>query len=296
MAVTGTSGRWHFRFCMEVSPLLIELVNPPVGAPTLSIDSTGPRPSSTRTRKTSEIHTPAPVIPVAPRIWYLRGRAVVEYAAAVALMILAAPVLFLTAILVRLTSRGPAFYTQTRIGRNGKLFTIYKIRTMVHDCESLTGPRWAMPEDPRVTRVGHFLRRTHLDELPQLFNVLRGDMSLIGPRPERPEFVPKLERAVPRYRERLAIRPGITGLAQVHLPPDTDIESVRRKLAYDLYYIQNMSVWLDLRILAATLFYSVGNPLLLSRRMTRTPIDQSQEEPVAIPLPEEATRRKKICA
>jgi lipopolysaccharide/colanic/teichoic acid biosynthesis glycosyltransferase len=217
-------------------------------------------------------------------------------AAALVLVILAAPLLLLSALLVKLTSRGPAFYTQTRIGRNGKLFTIYKVRTMVHDCESLTGPRWAMPEDPRVTRVGHFLRRTHLDELPQLFNVLRGDMSLIGPRPERPEFVPKLERAVPRYRERLAIRPGITGLAQVHLPPDTDIDSVRRKLAYDLYYIQKMNVWLDLRILVATVFYSLGNPWLLSRRITRTPFDQTQEGPMAIPLPEEGTARKKICA
>jgi lipopolysaccharide/colanic/teichoic acid biosynthesis glycosyltransferase len=238
---------------------------------------------------------PAP-IPPAPHAWYLGGRAVLEWAAAAMLVILAAPVLFLAALLVKLTSRGPAFYTQTRIGRKGKLFTIYKIRTMVHDCESLTGPRWAMPEDPRITRVGHFLRRTHLDELPQLFNVLRGDMSLIGPRPERPEFVPKLERAVPRYRERLAIRPGITGLAQVHLPPDTDIESVRRKLAYDLYYIHNVSVWLDLRILVATVFYSLGNPLLLSRRITRTPFDQIQEEPIPMPVTDEAPARKKMCA
>jgi lipopolysaccharide/colanic/teichoic acid biosynthesis glycosyltransferase len=290
------SGRWHLLFCMEVSPLLIDFVNPQGEAPALSIEPNGPRPTATRTRQSSELHTPAPSIPAPPHAWYVRSRAVIEYAAAVALALLAAPMLFLAALLVRLTSKGPAFYTQTRIGRNGKQFTIYKIRTMVHDCESLTGPRWAMPEDPRVTRVGHFLRRTHLDELPQLFNVLRGDMSLIGPRPERPEFVPKLERAVPRYRERLAIRPGITGLAQVHLPPDTDIESVRRKLAYDLYYIQNMSVWLDLRILVATVFYSLGNPLLLSRRISRTPFDQGQEEPISIPLPDDGTARKKICA
>jgi lipopolysaccharide/colanic/teichoic acid biosynthesis glycosyltransferase len=281
---------------MEVSPLLIDFVNSHVEAPTLSIESNSPRPSATRTRKTAEVYTPLPIISAAPHASYLRGRAVIEFTAALALAILASPVVLLAAVLVRLTSKGPAFYSQTRIGRNGKLFTIYKIRTMVHECESLTGPRWAMPEDPRVTRVGQFLRRTHLDELPQLFNVLRGDMSLIGPRPERPEFVPKLERAVPRYRQRLAIRPGITGLAQVHLPPDTDVESVRRKLAYDLYYIQNMNVWLDVRILAATFFYSVGNPWLLSRRITRTPFDRGHEKPMSIPLPDEGTARTKICA
>jgi lipopolysaccharide/colanic/teichoic acid biosynthesis glycosyltransferase len=293
MAVAPMSGRWKFSFCMEVSPLLIDIVNPQVEAPTLSIASDDPRPTPTRTRKSPEI--PAP-IPAPPHAWYLRGRALVEYTAAVFLVVLAAPVLFLAALAVRLTSRGPAFYTQTRIGRNGKLFTIYKIRTMVHDCESLTGPRWAMPEDPRITRVGYFLRRTHLDELPQLFNVLRGDMSLIGPRPERPEFVPKLERAVSHYRDRLAIRPGITGLAQVHLPPDTDIDSVRRKLAYDLYYIQNMNVSLDLRILAATVFYSLGNPWFLSRRLTRTPFDQAEDKPISLPLPDHGLGRKRICA
>jgi lipopolysaccharide/colanic/teichoic acid biosynthesis glycosyltransferase len=290
---------------MEVIPLLIDFVNPQVETPTRSLTRNGSPVDAarhgspidaTRTRKTAAVYTPLPIVSAAPHASYLRARAVIEFMVALALAILAAPVLFLAALLVRLTSKGPAFYTQTRIGRNGKLFTIYKIRTMVHDCESLTGPRWSMPEDPRVTRVGHFLRRTHLDELPQLFNVLRGDMSLIGPRPERPEFIPKLERAVPRYRQRLAIRPGITGLAQVHLPPDTDVESVRRKLAYDLYYIQNMNVWLDVRILVATFFYSLGNPWLLSRRITRAPFDQSQERPTSFPLPEEGAARKKMCA
>src|SRR5205085_11405871 len=105
----------------------------------------------------------------------------------------AAPVIALAALLLKLTSHGPAFYTQTRVGRNGRLFTIYKVRTMLHRCESLTGPRWSVPGDPRITAVGCLLRVTHVDELPQLLNVLRGEMSLIGPRPERPEFVPELE-------------------------------------------------------------------------------------------------------
>src|SRR5207248_4660391 len=139
-------------------------------------------------------------------------------------------------LLVKLTSPGPMLYTQTRLGRRGRPFTIYKIRTMLHDCESLTGPQWSTPGDTRITRVGRWLRRTHIDELPQLWNVLRGDMSLVGPRPERPEFIPELENAIPFYRDRLLVRPGITGLAQVQLPPDTDMDSVRRQLAHDIYY------------------------------------------------------------
>src|SRR5205823_316253 len=116
--------------------------------------------------------------------------------------------------------------------------------------------RWSIPGDPRVTLIGQVLRRTHLDELPQLLNVLRGDMSLIGPRPERPEFLPELEAAFPRYRDRLAVRPGVTGLAQVQLPADSDLDSVREKLRHDLYYIQHLGPWLDLRILICTAFYA----------------------------------------
>src|SRR5439155_3872848 len=167
-------------------------------------------------------------------------KAVLDRVAALALLVLGGPLILVLALLVKLTSRGPAFYTQTRLGRHGVPFTICKLRTMMNKCESLTGPRWSMPGDPRVTGLGRFLRATHLDELPQLLNVLRGDMSLIGPRPERPEFLPELERACPRYRERLAVRPGVTGLAQVQLPADTNIASVRRKLAYDLYYIRHV--------------------------------------------------------
>ena len=119
--------------------------------------------------------------------------------------------------------------------------------------------------------MGKFLRRTHLDELPQLWNVIRGDMSLIGPRPERPEFVPGLQQAIPHYTDRLLVRPGVTGLAQVQLPADTDLESVRRKLAYDLYYVRQISFWLDLRILVCTAFNVLGVPFHVLRDMFRMP-------------------------
>jgi lipopolysaccharide/colanic/teichoic acid biosynthesis glycosyltransferase len=198
-------------------------------------------------------------------------KTVLDFLAAGLLLVPATPVMLLAALFVKLTSRGPAFYVQTRLGRDGRPFPIYKIRTMMHKCESLTGPRWSMPGDPRITLVGHFLRLSHLDELPQLLNVLRGDMSLIGPRPERPEFLPELEAAFPWYRERLRVRPGVTGLAQVQLPADTNLDSVRHKLTYDLYYIHNMGPWLDLRILLCTALYALGVPFRLSRGLFRIP-------------------------
>jgi lipopolysaccharide/colanic/teichoic acid biosynthesis glycosyltransferase len=193
------------------------------------------------------------------------------------LAVLALPVILLAALLVKLTSKGPAFYTQVRVGRGGKAFTIIKLRTMFDKCESLTGPRWSVPGDPRVTPLGWLLRKTHIDELPQLWNVLRGEMSLIGPRPERPEFVPQLERQLPAYRQRLNVRPGVTGLAQLRLPPDTDVESVRRKLAHDLYYIRHLSPWLDLKLLICTPFYSLGAPFGLLARALGLPASAEVE-------------------
>jgi lipopolysaccharide/colanic/teichoic acid biosynthesis glycosyltransferase len=189
---------------------------------------------------------------------YAPLRRVLDFALALVILVLAAPVMALAAVVVRLTSRGPAFYTQIRTGLHGKPFTIFKIRTMVDKCESLTGPRWTIPGDPRITPIGWLLRKTHIDELPQLLNVLRGDMSLIGPRPERPEFVQELEKAVPGYPRRHAVLPGITGLAQVQLAPDTDLESVRSKLVYDLYFVCQQSLWLDFRILLATGLHILG--------------------------------------
>ncbi len=209
--------------------------------------------------------------------WYLRCKSALDFSMALLLAIPVAPLVTLIALGVKLTSRGPVFYTQSRVGKNGRPFTIYKVRTMIDNCESLTGPRWSIPGDPRVTRVGWFLRKTHLDELPQLLNVLRGDMSLIGPRPERPEFVPDLERALPAYRQRLVIRPGVTGLAQVQQPADTDLDCVRRKLSYDLYYIERLSPWLDLRLLFATAFYAAGVSFTTVGKVARLPEPEQVE-------------------
>jgi lipopolysaccharide/colanic/teichoic acid biosynthesis glycosyltransferase len=215
----------------------------------------------TKTRVAQDVPSD-PEIPAAPPPpgWYARCKPVLDFTASLVLLVLAGPVILLAAALVKLTSRGPAFYSQTRVGKDGRLFTLYKIRSMKHDCEKTSGARWSTPGDPRVTRLGAFLRKTHLDELPQLWNVLKGDMSLVGPRPERPEFIPVLERAIPHYRDRLAVRPGVTGLAQVQLPPDTDMDSVRRKLACDLYYIRRLNGWLDFRLIACTAVRMLGVP------------------------------------
>ncbi|HEY8505632.1 MAG TPA: sugar transferase [Gemmataceae bacterium] len=182
----------------------------------------------------------------------LRLRAALEKVLAAVLLVATAPVLLACLLLVRCTSRGPALYRQQRVGRLGRVFTIYKIRTMYHECESFTGPRWSTPGDPRVTGVGKVLRALHLDELPQLVNVLRGEMSLIGPRPERPEIAEKLKQAIDGYDARVVLKPGVSGFAQVHLPPDSNLTSVRNKLALDLYYLRRFSVWFDLKIMACT--------------------------------------------
>jgi lipopolysaccharide/colanic/teichoic acid biosynthesis glycosyltransferase len=203
--------------------------------------------------------------------WYLNCKAVAEWAFCLVMLVLFSPVILATAALVKCTSCGPAFYSQTRLGRHGRRFMIHKLRTMTHNCENASGAQWAKPNDPRVTPIGRILRRTHLDELPQLWNVLKGEMSLVGPRPERPEFVPALEAAIPHYRDRLMVRPGVTGLAQVQLPPDTDHASVRRKLAYDLYYIRHASLWLDLRVVACTLVHVAGVPYHILCRMFAMP-------------------------
>lgn len=209
--------------------------------------------------------------------WYVPCKHAIDFVLGLILILAALPVVLLAAVIVRLTSTGPGIYTQTRVGKAGRCYTMYKIRTMRHDCESKTGPRWAVAGDARVAPIGQFLRATHIDELPQLWNVLRREMSLVGPRPERPEFVAHLERALGRYRERLSVRPGITGLAQVYLPPDTDMESVRKKLAYDLYYIARLSPWLDVKLLLLTLSSNVGLPFDLARRLLRMPCGETIE-------------------
>lgn len=167
-------------------------------------------------------------------------------------LILSLPVLILAIVLIRLTSRGPVFYTQIRAGRFGRQFKMIKLRTMYVDAEK-DGAKWSNENDPRVTPVGRFLRRYRIDEIPQLINVLRGDMSFVGPRPERPEFINELVKVIPFYQERLMVQPGITGWAQVNYPYGSSVEDARRKLEYDLYYMKHMSIFLDLFILLDTI-------------------------------------------
>ena len=219
-------------------------------------------------------------------------RTVSDFCAALILLVVASPVILLAALFIKITSRGPAFYTQTRMGRKGRAYTIYKLRTMKHNCESVSGPCWSIAGDDRVTAVGRLLRKTHLDEFPQLWNVVRGEMSLVGPRPERPEFMPQLASAIPLYRARLMVHPGVTGLAQVQLPPDTDLPSVRLKLAYDLYYVAHRSLGLDLRIIAATTLKMLGLPYAMISRVLFLPrgevvenqyrafVDEHRTEPI----------------
>ena len=184
--------------------------------------------------------------------WRLVLKRVVDFAGTAVGLILVAPIMAIIALAIKLDSWGPVFYGQERVGRFGEIFKIYKFRTMRIDAE-VNGPVWAAREhDQRITRLGSFLRRSHLDELPQLFNVVKGDMSLVGPRPERPHFVEQLDREVPRYDERLLIKPGMTGLAQVHYRYDQSIADVKRKLRFDLLYVKRMCLMLDARILAWT--------------------------------------------
>jgi lipopolysaccharide/colanic/teichoic acid biosynthesis glycosyltransferase len=190
------------------------------------------------------------------RYFYVKN--VVDPILAFLLLVPALPVMALLMLLVRLTSPGPGIYRQRRVGKRGRLFTMYKIRTMRCDAEAKSGPVWTTVKDPRMTRLGEFLRRFHLDELPQLFNVLRGHMYLIGPRPERPEFVRILTGEIPGYMDRLAVRPGVTGLAQMNLPPDSDLCSVCRKLTLDVHYIRNAGFFLDARALLATAAGLIG--------------------------------------
>lgn len=177
---------------------------------------------------------------------------VCDLAVAVVGLLLTAPFWPLIALIIRLFSKGPAFYAQQRVGQNGKVFTLYKFRTMRADAEA-NGTVWAKPNDPRVTWVGRILRKTRIDELPQLWNILMGDMSVVGPRPERPEFVTRLLDELPYYAERHLIKPGLTGWAQINFRYGNSVEDARTKLQYDLFYIKHMSLELDLMIFFRTL-------------------------------------------
>ncbi|MFQ5796739.1 MAG: sugar transferase [Candidatus Bipolaricaulia bacterium] len=186
--------------------------------------------------------------------WYLGVKWVIDRILAAATLTLTAPLFALIALLIKLDSPGPVLFTQDRAGKDGKPFQLHKFRSMVADAEEQTGPVWASPGDERVTRVGRLLRKTSLDELPQLINVVKGEMSVIGPRPERPIFVEELKQKVPYYEYRMKIQPGMSGWAQVMHKYDESIDDVREKLQYDLYYIKNLSPLLDLRIMLRTIW------------------------------------------
>jgi exopolysaccharide biosynthesis polyprenyl glycosylphosphotransferase len=168
------------------------------------------------------------------------------------LLIVFSPLILVVAVAIKLDSRGSAFFSQERVGEYGKIFTIHKFRSMEADAEEESGPVWAEEDDSRVTRVGRILRKLRIDELPQLWNVFKGDMSFVGPRPERSFFVEKLKETIPYYNERLSVKPGVTGWAQIKYAYSSSEEEALEKLKYDLYYIKNMSIVMDLIIIFHT--------------------------------------------
>ena len=184
---------------------------------------------------------------------YFRYKIYLGRFCAVLLLIPGLPIIAILVLLTKLTSSGPGIFKQVRVGKDGKLFVMYKIRTMVLDAEKNTGAVWASKSDPRITGLGKILRKLHLDEFPQLINVVKGDMTLVGPRPERPEFVSILDREIDGYTNRLKVPPGVTGFAQLNLPADEVIADVRRKIALDFEYIEQASVCFDFLLVLATL-------------------------------------------
>lgn len=198
-----------------------------------------------------------PLIEVMPDpmpTWEKFSKRLLDIVLSVFILMITLPITLVVSILVWSTSKGPAIFKQKRVGLYGKEFTIYKFRTMYEDAEKHTGPVWAQKADSRVTPIGVWLRKLRIDELPQFFNVLKGDMSLVGPRPERPYFVEKFKKEIPLYNRRLRVRPGITGWAQVKWKYDSSIEDVREKTKYDLFYVENISLRMDFKIIINTIF------------------------------------------
>lgn len=198
-----------------------------------------------------------PLIEVQPepmQVWEYALKRLLDVVVSFIVLVVGLPVWILLAIGIRITSPGGAIYRQTRIGRHGKTFTMYKFRTMGVNAEADTGPVWARENDDRYTPIGRWLRKTRLDEIPQFWNVLKGEMSLVGPRPERPYFVDRLANEIPLYNRRHRVKPGITGWAQVKWKYDTNLDDVRQKVKYDLFYIENMSLKRDLQILFRTIY------------------------------------------
>ena len=205
--------------------------------------------------KTSQIYG-VPLIEVASVIMppaSMLIKRLIDIVVSVLSLIILSPLIFIAVVIIKVSSKGPVLYKQVRVGKKGNEFLMYKLRTMTLEAES-EGPKWSKGNDPRVTSFGRLLRRTRFDELPQMINVLKNEMSLVGPRPERPFFVEQLKKEIPYYYKRMLIKPGITGWAQVKHKYDSSFDDVRSKLQYDFYYIENMSLKLDLKIMANTVF------------------------------------------
>lgn len=200
---------------------------------------------------------------------YFRCKYIVESVIAACLLVVLWPVILVLWLAVKATSPGTGFYTQSRVGLDGKVFKVVKLRSMCCNAEAGGKCKWSGKADKRVTRLGKVLRKLHLDELPQLWNVACGEMSLVGPRPERPEITFFLEQRIPHYHSRHRVKPGITGLAQVNLEPDENINSTRRKQVLDLRYIQNSGILLDLRLLFATSLRVFGIPGTIAMSVAR---------------------------
>jgi exopolysaccharide biosynthesis polyprenyl glycosylphosphotransferase len=184
--------------------------------------------------------------------WQAQIKRIMDVCVSASILILGFPFWLIVAAAIKLTSQGPAVYRQVRVGQNGRNFTMLKFRSMYQDAEKHTGPAWATEKDPRITPMGRFIRKTRLDEIPQFINVLKGEMSLVGPRPERPFFVEQLKQEIPWYVRRIKMKPGVTGWAQVKHKYDASIEDVKQKVMYDLYYFENMSIMLDIKIILRT--------------------------------------------
>jgi exopolysaccharide biosynthesis polyprenyl glycosylphosphotransferase len=198
-----------------------------------------------------------PLIDILPQLmpeWEKKIKRIIDIIVSLIIIVITLPVTAISSIAIALESKGGVFFKQDRCGINGKVFKIYKFRSMKRDAEKHTGPVWSQKDDPRITRVGKFIRKVRIDEIPQMLNVLKGEMSIVGPRPERPFFVEKLSEEIPYYKRRLKVRPGITGWAQVKHKYDETIEDVKIKLRYDLFYIENMSLRMDFKILFRTVF------------------------------------------
>ena len=206
--------------------------------------------------RTSQLYG-IPLIDLMPEImpeWEKKVKRLMDVFVSLLTLILSLPICLLSGIAIKIDSKGPVFFRQTRCGLDSKIFKIFKFRSMYDDAEKKSGPVWSQKNDPRITSIGRILRKLRIDEIPQMLNVLKGEMSMVGPRPERPFFVEKLADGIPYYKRRLKVRPGITGWAQIKHKYDESVEDVKVKLKYDLFYIENMSLRMDLKILFRTVF------------------------------------------